>query len=111
MTDKVSSIQEVQARMGEVFAADKAAGVDAVFQFDLSGDNGGQFWINVNDGSYTTGGGMHNAPTLTLTALADDYLKMVNGELSPMSAFMAGKIKIKGDMGLALKLQSIFPTG
>ena len=111
MADKVSSIEEVRARMGEVFDQDKAVGVDAIFQFDLSGDNGGQFWISVEDSSYDTGSGVHNDPTLTITATADDYLRMVNGELTPMSAFMAGKIKIKGDMGLALKLQSIFPTG
>ena len=50
-------------------------------------------------------------PTITVVATADDYLKMVNGDLSAMSAFMAGKVKVKGNMGLAMKLQSIFGLG
>lgn len=36
----------------------------------------------------------------------DNFKDLVKGDLNPMMAFMSGKIKIKGDMGVAMKLQS-----
>lgn len=111
MADKVSTVAELQTRLGESFQADKTSGMDTVFQFDLSGDNGGAFWLHVQDGAFTNGDGVHDNPSLTINATADDFIKVVNGDLAVMSAFMGGKIKIKGDMGLAMKLQTIFPFG
>ncbi|MCL4879240.1 MAG: SCP2 sterol-binding domain-containing protein [Anaerolineae bacterium] len=110
MPEKATTVDEVFARMGEVFKADKAAGMDAVFQFDLSGDNGGQYWIKVMDGAFESGQGQHENPSVTLLASADDYIKIANGDMAAMSAFMSGKLKVKGEMGLALKLQQVFPT-
>lgn len=110
MADKVSTIDEVFTRMGEVFDADKAAGVDAVYQFEMTGDNGGKYWVKVADGQYEVHEGEHDNPSITVITSADDYIKIVNGDLAAMSAFMTGKLKVKGDMGLALKLQSMFPT-
>lgn len=108
---KASSAADVFNLMGDVFDASKASGVDAIFQFDLSGDGGGKYWVKVSGGGFEKGEGQHDAPSLTISATAEDYIKVVNGDMAAMSAFMAGKIKIKGDMGLALKLQSIFPFG
>lgn len=42
-----------------------------------------------------------------MTATDEDFLALFNGELNPMMAFMQGKIKVKGEMALALKLQTI----
>jgi putative sterol carrier protein len=109
MADKVSSVEEVWTLMGDVFDPAKAAGVNAVYQFDLSGEGGGQYWVRVADSAFETGQGMHDAPTITLSATAEDYINMVNGDLNAMNAFMQGKIKVKGDVGLALKLQAMFP--
>lgn len=108
---KVETAQEVFEKMEEIFDADKAAGVDALFQFDLTGDGGGKYWVKVSDGSMEKGSGEADDPTITITSNAEDYIKVVNGDIAAMSAFMQGKIKIKGDMGLALKLQQIFPFG
>jgi putative sterol carrier protein len=104
----VNSIQEIFDNMNEGFQPEKAEGVDAIFQFDLTGDNGGKYWIKVADQQVEVHEGEHNDPTMTLTSTADDYMAVVNGDLAPMSAFMQGKLKVKGDMGLALKLQTIF---
>jgi putative sterol carrier protein len=105
---RVSSIQEIFSNMSEGFRPDKAEGVDAIFQFDLSGDNGGRYWVKVANKQVEAHEGLHDAPTMTILATADDYLALVNGELNAMQAFMQGKIKVKGDMGLALKLQTMF---
>lgn len=52
--------------------------------------------------------GAHASPNITMTMKESDYLDMVNGKLNGQAAFMTGKLKIAGDMGLALKLQSLF---
>lgn len=108
MPDKVSTVQEIFDNIDKGFDPDKSAGVDAVFQFDLTGDNGGQYWVKVANKQAEVGQGLHEAPTMTIVATADDYIAVINGEMNPMTAFMQGKLKVKGDMGLALKLQTMF---
>jgi putative sterol carrier protein len=105
---QATSIHEVFTTMPDRFNPGAAAGVDAVFQFDLSGEGGGQYWVKIADQTCEVHEGLSDNPTLTVSATASDYLAMVNGELAAMSAFMAGKVKVKGNMGLAMKLQSIF---
>ncbi|MBN1202357.1 MAG: SCP2 sterol-binding domain-containing protein [Anaerolineae bacterium] len=107
----MDTLQEIFENMGEGFNPDRAEGVDAIFQFDLTGDNGGKYWIKVADQKAEVYEGEHESPSMILTATADDYIAMVNGDLNPMMGFMQGKIKVKGDMGLALKLQAIFDMG
>jgi putative sterol carrier protein len=103
-----NSIQEIFEHMDEQFQPDKAEGVDAIFQFVLTGDDGGLYWLKVAGQQVEVHEGEHQDPTMTLTASATDYLAVVNGEIAPMTAFMQGKLKVKGDMGLALKLQTMF---
>jgi len=52
--------------------------------------------------------GKHDSPNITITMKESDYLDMINGKLNGQMAFMMGKLKIAGDMGLALKLQTLF---
>jgi putative sterol carrier protein len=52
--------------------------------------------------------GKHEKPNITISMKESDYLDMINGKLNGQMAFMTGKLKIAGDMGLALKLQSLF---
>lgn len=106
--NKATSIQEIFENIDEGFNPDKAEGVDAIFQFDLTGEGGGRYWIKVANKTAEVEEGTHPEPTLTVTAEASDYLAMVNGELNAMMAFMQGKVKVKGDMGLAMKLQAMF---
>ena len=85
----------------------KAAGGNAAYQFDLSGDDGGQYHIIFKDGAGEAGPGTVDNPNITISMAANDMVDMVTGKLDPTMAFMSGKIKIKGDMGLAMKLQTI----
>lgn len=104
---QVNSVADVFAHIEEGFHPEKAEGMDAVFQFVLSGDNGGDYWVKVTNQQVEAHEGVHPSPTMTLRATAEDFLALVNGEVNPMTAFMQGKIKVQGDMGLALKLQSV----
>ncbi|MBI5958378.1 MAG: SCP2 sterol-binding domain-containing protein [Chloroflexi bacterium] len=108
---RVNTVQEIFANIGQNFKPDKAEGVDAIFQFVLTGDNGGNYWIKVANKQADVHEGENEAPTMVVTATADDYLALVNGDLNPMMAFMQGKIKVKGEMALALKLQALFGLG
>jgi len=86
----------------------KLKGVNAVFQFDVSGDDPGVFHTVVDDGKVTLVESAHDNPNTTITMAADDFMNMLEEKLSVTNAFMSGKLKVKGDMNLALKLQSLF---
>ncbi len=89
------------------FDPQKAAGINATIQFDLSGDNGGQYWLRLGEGGASYGEGQAENPKMTLRASADDFHSMLSGGMNPMQAFMTGKIKIQGDTNLALKLMPL----
>ena len=105
---RANSVQEVIDAMPAHFLPEQAAGMRAVIQFDLSGEGGGQWHAISADGALTVAPGPATSPTLSLAGSAKDYLALINGELKPMAAFMQGKIKVKGDMPLLMKMQSLF---
>ena len=94
--------------MVDRFLPEKAGVISATILFDLSGDNGGYFWIKIADGAATTGAGEVSDPAMTVKASADDWFAVATGQMNAMQAFMTGKLKILGDMGLAMKMQTIF---
>lgn len=93
--------------MVQRFDPSKAEGINAVIQFDLAGDNGGQYWLKIADGKMDAGEGASENPKMTVKASADDLFNMVTGKMNPMQAFMMGKVKIQGDTGLAMKLMPL----
>lgn len=100
-------VAEIFANMPANVDASKLDDVNATILFDLSGDNGGLYWLKLADGDVESGEGAVENPSMTLKAAADDWAAVVNGELNAMQAFMSGKLKIQGNMGLAMKLQSL----
>jgi putative sterol carrier protein len=85
--------------------AAKLAGMTNSYLFDIEGE--GQWLVTVDDGSIgvTEGGGEADA---TIETGAETFQKIVAGEQNPTTAYMTGKLKIKGDMGAAMKLQKLF---
>ena len=101
--------QQVFDSMPQAIVPEKAGSTKAMIQFDLSGDQGGKWWVKIHDGQAESGqGDAPEAPQLTLMADAMDYVKISLGQLDGTAAFMQGKLKIKGDMGLAIKMASLF---
>jgi putative sterol carrier protein len=108
MPDAPSSCKQVFEEMPSRFKKDAAQGLNAVYQFDLSGEGGGKWQVSINNGQCEVKEGGHSAPNTTISMAAQDYLDMVSGKLNPQMAFMSGKLRISGDMGLALRMQSLF---
>lgn len=105
----MSDVREVFATMKNKVDANpaKVATLSARYQFDLTGEGGGTFHATFDKGSYDIGEGAIENPGCTVTMSAADFLSLVAGKLNPTAAFMGGKLKLKGDMGLAMKLQTI----
>jgi putative sterol carrier protein len=101
-------IKSIFPEMVNRLIPEKAEGVNVVIQFDLSGDNGGLYWVKIAEGVAESGDGAIDNPSMTLRARADDWFAVSTGQLNAMSAFMSGKIKIQGDMGIAMKMQTMF---
>lgn len=88
------------------FDPQKAAGLNLGIVFDLSGDGGGKWNVQIRDGELTSGQGAIDSPSATISMDADDFAKMSSGDLNPMMAFMSGKIKVDGDLSAVMKFQS-----
>jgi 3-hydroxy-3-methylglutaryl CoA synthase/NAD(P)-dependent dehydrogenase (short-subunit alcohol dehydrogenase family)/putative sterol carrier protein len=92
------SVQGVFERMPEFFQADAAAGVDVVFQFNISGPGGGDWHVTVQEGTCTVESGAHDKPTTTIKMADEDFLALIAGRLPAMQAFTTGKLTIEGDI-------------
>jgi len=102
------TVKESFEAMPGRFRADKASGTNATIQYDIGGDGGGTWHAVIKDGTCTVNSGPAPAADLTITMSSPDWLDMIGGKLNGQMAFMSGKLKLKGDMGLAMKLGSLF---
>ena len=101
-----TTVQEALNRLTELDPA-KIKEINGVILFDLTGEGGGQWTLTLAEGKATLEPGSPSSPTVTLSMNAQDFLAMSRGELNPVGAFMQGKLKVTGDMGLAMKLQNV----
>ena len=102
------TIKDLMSKMPGAFLPEKAPGLDAVIQFKFTGAEAGDWYASIKDGKVEVKEGTHEAPKMTLTADSNDYIKIFTGELDGMQAFMQGKIKLAGDLNLAMKLTQMF---
>ena len=108
-TPEDSTPQGVFDSMRGSFQPAKAKGVHARYQWDLSGPNGGQWWIDVEDGTYKMGKGKIPNPSVTFRAKDKDWVAICHDQLSGTWAYMTGRLKVRGDQGIARKLGEMFP--
>ena len=85
--------------------ADRAAQIDHTYAFDIS--DAGQWTVSGGDNGLTVAEGLGEAD-VTITASEEVFMRIVSGEQNPTTAYMTGKLKMKGDMGAAMKLQKLF---
>ena len=106
---RYASIDDVIASYPDRFNAEKAKGVHETVFMDLGGDAPRQVALVVDDGTLDVQEGVTpDDPSLTLTADADTWLAVENGQLNPMMAMMQRKIKMKGNPQFAMKFMGLF---
>ena len=105
------TISDLMQKMPGAFLPEKAEGVDAILQFNFTGDQESNWIITIKDGACTAEQGMAENPSMTLTADGQDYIDIVTGKLDAMKAFMGGKLKLAGDLNFAMKLTSFWKLG
>jgi len=93
------------------FIPEKAAGVDTVVQFKFTGSQASDWYVIIKDQKCESIPGTHPSPRMTMTVDSDDYIKISTGELDATAAFMKGKVKVAGDMGVALNMGKYFSYG
>lgn len=108
MADAPTTCKQAFELMPSRFNKDAAKGLNAVYQFDLSGEGGGKWQVFINNDNCEVKEGAHPSPSITISMTAQDYMDMVSGKLNGQVAFMSGKLRISGDMGLAMRMQSLF---
>ena len=104
-------LDEVFARMPGLFRADRAGDTQAVIQWNITGrpDGGSDVYETViENGACTVNNGATRDPKLALTTGPVDFLKIISGGGNPMMMFMTGKVKAKGDLGLAATIAKLF---
>ena len=83
--------------------------MNAVIHFKFTGEEAGEWNARIEDGKVDVAqGAPSDAATMTLTADSGDYVKIFTGEIDGMQAFMQGKIKLGGDLNLAMKMMQMF---
>jgi putative sterol carrier protein len=83
----------------------KTAGMNNSYLFDIEG--AGKWTVRVEDGKVNVSEGGEDADAV-ISASEETFEKIASGEQNPTSAYMTGKLKVKGDMGAAMKLQKLF---
>ena len=105
-----TTVKEFFQLLPDQLDSDAAEDLDAVYQFDLSGAQGGQYILTIREGACQIAEGLHADPHVVLSMAGEDCIKILKGQLSGTSVAMSGRLKISGDIGLAMRLRALFPT-
>ena len=103
------TVSQLMEKMPGAFIPEKAQGVNAVIHFKFTGAEAGDWNAKIADGKIAVAQGSPvDKATMTLTADSSDYIKVITGEMDGMTAFMQGRLKLGGDLNLAMKMMQMF---
>ena len=109
MAEPPKSVDEVIARAPETFQPDAAKGLQAVYQYCITGDGGKEYYCAIDDGKLDVGEGKHASPSITITVEHQDFLKMLSDPAAGQALFMQGKVKVEPmDMALIMRMGNLF---
>lgn len=103
-----SNLSELLELYPKAFNPDAAKGMNDVVQLDISGDDGGTYFLEIVDQSLDISEGTHDDPTVTITTTDENWLDIHRGEANPMTLMMRGELSIAGSMAMATKFQDLF---
>jgi len=105
---ELAEVQEALKNLSSSTEMDKLKGMEATILFDISGKDAGVWTVDVHDGEVSVQEGKVGSPQVTVQATSEDLVALIRGDLNPMAAFMQGRLKVKGDLSLAMKMQKLF---
>ncbi len=105
MTPKSIFEEQIAGRLADPAGQANAKEIDAIYQFHITGDEGGDWIVNLRDCAVSTGSS--DEADCTITVEAGDFVGIVDGSIAPPALFMQGKLQIAGNMGLAMKLSQV----
>lgn len=104
------TIDETFVTMQQIFNPSAAAGLNKTFQWNITGEDAGKWALKVANQTCELVRGGVEKPDITLTMSDKDWLSVAEGKLDAMNAYMTGKVKVAGDMMLAMRIQNLFPV-
>lgn len=102
------TVQELIKNHEKAFKPEVAEGLEAVIQYHLTGEEGGDWIIDIREDACQVAEGTAENPKMTLTADAREFADVLTGKANGMQYFMQGKIRLTGDLNLAMQLTSLF---
>lgn len=105
------TITELFETMPDKFNTTAATGLSKTFQWNITGDEPGVWAFQIVDGAGKLIPDGVKKPDVTFTVSSKDWLAIAEGRLDSMKAFMMGKLKVAGDMTLAMKVPQLFSVG
>jgi putative sterol carrier protein len=104
----MSQIKEMLEAMPSAFLPEKAGNTKALIQLDLTGEEGGQWVLDIANGQCQVRAEAASQRDVTVTMDANDFVSLYKNQLNPIQAFMAGRIKVSGNVGLVMQLLNWF---
>ena len=110
MADEIKTPRDIFRELGGLLAREpkRTMGITAIYQFDISGEHGGKWFVKIVDGKADVVEGVADNPGCTIAMKDSDYVAMMTGELNGTTAFMTGRLRPRGDTALAIKAAGIF---
>lgn len=105
----MAEIGDIFEEMTKHFNPDAAGDMAVSYQFDINGPKGGKWALDIKNKTCNLVVGGVAEPSVTISLSDEDWMAIREGKLNSQMAFMQGRLKIKGDMNLAMKLQNMFP--
>ncbi len=102
-------LDEIFQGMQAEFQADKASGVDATIQWLIKdGDEEVPYATTIKDGQFSWEQGQAESPSVTLSTDRESFTALMTGKAQGAALYMAGKLRIQGDLMLAQRMGSFF---
>ncbi len=105
----LTSAYDAVSGMPLVLHREKAAGLNIVMQFRITGEEEFNGFLTIRDKSCTYIDGIHENPDLTITSPSGTWLKIARGELPGSEAFLKRMYTAEGDLQLLMKISELFP--
>ncbi len=102
------TFEQILAKVREMAKGYDVSGTNFLaVQINLTGDNGGVFYVEIKNGSVSIEPYEYNDRSCGITISGDNFIKLIDGKLDAVAAFTFGKLKVDGDLGKALEFANL----